>query len=776
MSQQLSHEVATSVTQASHASLNHLLANLPTFLHVSHAYEHLIQAAADTTASTGRESSRKDVAEVSLKLDGKEHSTATCTTLLRAFQSLPAHHGLELESIRLRPSATSRAEPEGMTLNTDHDDQILHFLLHELACNPTEVRMRDVSCCLQSWQSIIVALASNPNLQTLEVGKCAESEDADGHLRFLKPAHLSDLTAGLLERLVSLRSLRLDQPQPPGLTTALSHHTQLTCLSITTSNLVPEQLAPVIKRLGCLQHLQLEFRTVNICRLSEHAIQLGESVGKLTALSKLAISFRDCIRDGIELDLLSFRNRKEPFADVMMRKLERLRKLRSLSLDQIGKPMTRANMAMFCTFHVQILRKLTALRLWVEGVDPCIIRVCRTLKDAAQLTELKLQWQCLYAPESVTNVRKLCTELYTISSLHSLDIQYSSIGELIDAREESAVSEGVAIPATLPSLSRLSLHCPDAFLQTPELLKSAKLKQLQLVGAAIVDPESGSRCNGRCSSMIRRGCDGSNVQQLTLERCGMNEADSKVVGAFVACLTCLTFLDLNDAFNSQRVGSVREFFSAVPKLSSLRHLAVSMEGLFKDDAVALGATLMGMRELVVLRVQLCSLRMYGPGAAVAEHSEQGAEVLMQAISCLQKLTHLELSDILMSDRSAKALAGSLRQLTGLKDLNLDGSDVATEVLLAGPLVSSLKQAEGLTCLNLYTGHPVRRFLGAEGAAVVGELLRTVTALRRVLVNKIDIDAEGAEVLLAALPEDDPLRCAELTQMCHEVARAGRMPM
>lgn len=775
MTQQLSHEVATGVTEASHASLNHILANLPTFLHVPLAYEHLIQPCRSGDDINEHDSISSDKNASSLKLACEEHSTATSMALLDAFRRLPAHNCLELDSVRIRSFAAS--DP-----STAQDVMLFNHVMCALKCHTKSVIFYAARCCADDWQSILSTVADNASLETLEVLECA-AVNANGRpnrRRQTRPIPLSaaaysparcfgELVVDSLAKLTSLHTLRLEFDRNQlrrtefatgSLIHYLSRLSRLTSLWLTATGLDLRRFSPALSKLVRLQFMHLTLHCSSDVHIKVHAMSFAESVGKLTALTSLQISISDRVGSSSVYPRDSDQENFSTFADVLLPPLRNLCELQSLSLD-LAKPMSTTSIALFCTLYLQI-GMLKVLRLWLDVLDMSTSELSRMLKDAGQLTELKL---CIVNGR-VAYIRQMCSQLYHIPTLQNLHLQLNHV-VVEDYRPDR--SRELLTGAALSSLSSLSSLCFRLGLSAgtsgcvrdclcvPELLNSVELRQLELSSPSVL------------SSMVQSSNHGTSVQHLRLTQCRMNIEEARAAGSFVASLTRLTFLDLTSMFDDHLIGNVGGFFSAVPELRSLRHLVIRGSYLLSSNAADFGAALSRMHELRVLIVNRCRLHeLVMPVDAESlrasdahEQCDHGAEALMCDIASLKQLRQLEFSYTEMSESSAQTLAVSLKQMTCLTNLSLNGNHAIEGSVLIS-VVDSLMLANSLKCLHLLSVG-----MDKEGAAAVAELLSTVTSLRKVVVGGSEFDAEGAAVLLAALPEEDPLRCAELAQICRQ---------
>lgn len=139
------------------------------------------------------------------------------------------------------------------------------------------------------------------------------------------------------------------------------------------------------------------------------------------------------------------------------------------------------------------------------------------------------------------------------------------------------------------------------------------------------------------------------------------------------------------------------------------------------------------------------------------------------LATMTNLRNLDLScnGEAIDDTDCVQLKPALSQMKKLQRLMLHDNDIGNNGVVA--LKDSLKLATELREVNLD-----RNPIGDEGASGMAELIQAVPSIRHVGIHETQMTCVGAEALIRALSDTDPMRCNTLKKLCRFIITAAMM--
>ena len=240
------------------------------------------------------------------------------------------------------------------------------------------------------------------------------------------------------------------------------------------------------------------------------------------------------------------------------------------------------------------------------------------------------------------------------------------------------------------------------------VLRSKRLKELHVQHFVINKGELLLAAATRCSAHLRKLVLSSSSHDLDV-------LGASAIAQALEQLTGLQELDL-DGFITTSAAVI----AAVARLTRLRSLRVNVD---RDGAVALARSLPQLLELEDLEV-----RFNGIGDA-------GASVLGPALAQLRSLRKLILCDGRSSEKigpdGGAAIGEALRDLTGLRDLDVSGFDY--DSFFATFLMPAMMAATGLISLSISC-----RFERDLSKSMINAAFRGMVVLEELIVTGVDI--------------------------------------
>jgi len=147
---------------------------------------------------------------------------------------------------------------------------------------------------------------------------------------------------------------------------------------------------------------------------------------------------------------------------------------------------------------------------------------------------------------------------------------------------------------------------------------------------------------------------------------------------------------------------------------------------------------------------------------------KGAEDLAKGLATNASLTELDLEDNLIDDAGVAHLAANLALKPHLTKVNLNGNKIS------GAGVKSLVEHLGNPDRQLPELHLARNQIGDEGAAAVGQLLKTNHTITSINLSANKIGNKGVEALVASLGSDSPVVSIDLSN--NEIGVEGALAL
>lgn len=145
------------------------------------------------------------------------------------------------------------------------------------------------------------------------------------------------------------------------------------------------------------------------------------------------------------------------------------------------------------------------------------------------------------------------------------------------------------------------------------------------------------------------------------------------------------------------------------------------------------------------------------------------EALTHVLGHMTNLQNLDLAcnGTAIDDVDCIALGTASQRTKKLRRLMLHDNEIGSAG--AAALFTSLAGSKKLLDVNL-DRHP----LGDEGAEAIAELSKAVPSVRNVEMLDTGMSYVGAQPLIGALPDSDPMRCFKLYKMCRLIVTAALM--
>jgi Ran GTPase-activating protein (RanGAP) involved in mRNA processing and transport len=145
------------------------------------------------------------------------------------------------------------------------------------------------------------------------------------------------------------------------------------------------------------------------------------------------------------------------------------------------------------------------------------------------------------------------------------------------------------------------------------------------------------------------------------------------------------------------------------------------------------------------------------------------EIMSDVLGNMVNLQNLDFScnGIAIDDMDCIALGTALQRLKKLRRVLLHDNDVGSNG--AAALATTFAGAKNLLEINLD-----RNPLGDGGAEAIAQLLKVNPSVRNVEMLETGMSWVGAQALIDALPDSDPMRCFKLYKMCRLIVTAAQM--